>query len=388
MNEKQEGILNILIDENIPYADVLFSRLGHVILKAGRTLCADDLIDIDALMIRSVTSVNASLLKKANRLKFVASATAGTDHIDLPLLAERGIFFTEAPGCNKVGVAEYVVSALMVLSQKQGFALTDRTVGIVGAGNVGTDLARCLSALQIPYLLCDPPKEKAGDTRAFHPLHTLLCECDVITLHTPLIKEGKDATHHLIGTQELSALKEGSILINAARGAVVNNHALKEALQASSLTAVLDVFEHEPEVDIELLALLEFATPHIAGYGLEGKARGTVMIFNSFCAFLGLNDPVHLSDLLPKAPIYRLALSPNWGDETVFSLCQLVYDIRRDDADFRRGMMNSLKQRVRFDRLRKDYWDRREYSAITVAGEGGSELESLANLGFTVEEKK
>ncbi|WP_028024829.1 4-phosphoerythronate dehydrogenase [Enterovibrio calviensis] len=379
--------MNILIDENMPYAAELFSKLGTVTAKAGRTLTADDLIDIDALMIRSVTKVDEALLEKANRLRFVGTATAGTDHVDATLLADRGIYFTAAPGCNKVGVAEYVISALLVLSQQQDFILTDRKVGIVGAGQVGSYLSNCLAALNIPYLLCDPLKEAEGDEREFHSLDALIAECDVITTHTPLTRSGEHPTHHLMGAKELAALKPNSILINAARGPVVDNAALKAALKADKLTAVLDVFEFEPEVDLELLPFLAFATPHVAGYGLEGKARGTTMIFNAYCEFLGnAEESVEASSLLPVAPIPHVALSKAWDASDLMALCQLIYDIRRDDSEFRRAMADASEQRSSFDRLRKNYWDRREYSAITVAGKAEFGLESLAKLGFTVEE--
>lgn len=389
--------MKILIDENMPYAEALFSELGEVISKPGRTMTAEDLVDVDALMIRSVTKVNEALLAKANKLKFVGTATAGQDHVNDALLADRGIFFTAAPGCNKVGVAEYVLSSLMVLGQQQGFSLFDKTVGIIGAGNVGSYLAKCLDALGVRYLLNDPLKAEQGDPRSFHSIEELQAQCDVITTHTPITREGRYPTHHLVDEAFLAALKPGAILINAARGPVVDNQALKRALQASQigegkhLTAVLDVFEHEPQVDLDLLPLLAFATPHVAGYGLEGKARGTTMVYNSFCEFLGVDKQVEAASLLPTAPVPYVTLSGKWDEPTLFSLTQLVYDVRRDDGLFRREMRatqaGSPEMASAFDRMRKNYWDRREYSAITVAGEPHFGLESLADLGFTVEER-
>ncbi|ELR63756.1 Erythronate-4-phosphate dehydrogenase [Photobacterium marinum] len=388
--------MKILIDENMPYAAELFSQLGDVISKPGRTLTADDLVDIDALMIRSVTKVNAVLLEKANKLRFVGTATAGQDHVDQALLAERGITFTAAPGCNKVGVAEYVLSSLMVLGQQQGFSIFDKTIGIVGAGNVGSYLAQCLDALGIRYLLNDPLKEAEGDARQFHNLDTLLEQCDVITLHTPITRDGDYPTYYLADEAFIQKLAPGAILINAARGPVVDNLALKEALQRSesgegkALTAVLDVFEHEPLVDPKLMPLLAFATPHVAGYGLEGKARGTTMVFNSYCQFLGLDKHIEASSLLPIAPVPYVRLSQQWQEPDLFSLIQLIYDVRKDDALFRREMGRTVGDKAQmataFDGMRKNYWDRREYSAITVAGKGGFGVESLAKLGFTVEE--
>ncbi|GAL08689.1 erythronate-4-phosphate dehydrogenase [Photobacterium aphoticum] len=354
-------------------------------------------------MIRSVTKVNAALLSKANALKFVGTATAGQDHVDEALLADKGITFTAAPGCNKVGVAEYVLSSLMVLGQQQGFSLFDKTVGIIGAGNVGSYLAQCLDALGIRYLLNDPLKQAQGDPRTFHSIEAIQQQCDVITLHTPITRDGDYPTHHLVDAAFLGQLKAGSILINAARGPVVDNQALKAALLVSQqqhaqdvgirphLTAVLDVFEQEPQVDLALLPLLAFATPHVAGYGLEGKARGTTMVYNRFCEFLGVDKAVEAASLLPVAPVPLVALSQPWDEATLFSLTQLVYDVRRDDGVFRREMgqteEGSAEMATAFDRMRKNYWDRREYSAITVAGEATFGVESLAQLGFTVEER-
>ncbi|HIF9431718.1 TPA: 4-phosphoerythronate dehydrogenase [Photobacterium damselae] len=388
--------MKILIDENMPYAHELFSQLGEAIAKPGRSLTSADLADIDALMIRSVTKVNRELLTQANKLKFVGTATAGDDHVDQALLAEKGITFTAAPGCNKVGVAEYVISSLMVLGRQHGFSIFDKTVGIIGAGNVGTYLAQCLDALGIRYLLNDPLKQEQDDPRQFHTVDELLAQCDVVTLHTPITRTGSYPTHHLVDSAFLAKMQNNAILINAARGPVVDNQALKQALIDSlqggkQLTAVLDVFEQEPLVDLELLPLLAFATPHIAGYGLEGKARGTTMVFNAFCQFIGSPLYADAKELLPVAPIPYVQLSRIWDEASLFNLTQLIYDVRKDDGIFRFEMFktgdDSSQMASAFDQMRKNYWDRREYSAITVAGEAAFAVESLAKLGFTVVEE-
>ncbi|WP_281629110.1 4-phosphoerythronate dehydrogenase [Vibrio sp. St2] len=374
--------MKILIDENMPYAEQLFSQLGEVVLKSGRTLNADDLVDVDALMIRSVTKVNAELISKANRLKFVGTATAGMDHVDQALLKEKGIFFTAAPGCNKVGVAEYAFSVMMVLAQQQGFSVFDKTVGIIGAGQVGSYLQQCLEGIGIKVLINDPPKQAAGDERNFTPLDALLEQADIITTHTPITRDGDFPTHHLINETVLNKLRGGQILINAARGPVVDNTALKARLRKQDgFIAALDVFEFEPEVDMELLPLLAFATPHVAGYGLEGKARGTTMIFNSFCEFLNNDLRAHASELLPTAPVPELVLDRAWEESTLHNLTQLVYDVRKDDALFRR----EISQPGAFDLMRKNYWDRREYSAVTLRGNAEANLQPLAKLGFQIE---
>lgn len=374
--------MKILIDENMPYAEGLFSQLGNVVLKAGRHMCAEDLIDVDALMIRSVTKVNAALIAQANKLKFVGTATAGMDHVDQALLKQKGIYFTAAPGCNKVGVAEYVLSSLLVLGQQQGFSIFDKTIGIIGAGQVGSYLRNCLTAIGINVLLNDPPKQSEGDQRKFTPLDELVEKADVITIHTPITSSGQWPTHHMFDATRLEALRADQILINAARGPIIDNQALKaRLLQNDGFTAVLDVFEHEPVVDMDLLPLLAFATPHIAGYGLEGKARGTTMIFNSFCEFIGRDMQADPAKLLPVAPIPEVTLSKQWNESVLNSLIQLIYDVRLDDAIFRRN----IGPEGAFDKMRKDYWDRREYSAIKIKGQSSLGLESLKNLGFKVE---
>ncbi|CAH1580342.1 erythronate-4-phosphate dehydrogenase [Vibrio jasicida] len=376
------GAMKIIVDENMPYAEELFSQLGEVILKPGRTLTADDLVDVDALMIRSVTKVNAELINKANKLKFVGTATAGMDHVDQALLKEKGIFFTAAPGCNKVGVAEYAFSVMMVLSQQQGFSVFDKTVGIIGAGQVGSYLEKCLKGMGINVLINDPFKQEEGDSRSFTPLAELIERSDVITLHTPITKDGLHPTHHLIDDKVLNGLRCDQILINAARGPVVDNQALKQRLMKNDgFTAALDVFEFEPEVDMELLPLLAFATPHVAGYGLEGKARGTTMIFNSYCEFLNNELRAHASDLLPTAPVPTMVLDRAWDEATLHNITQLIYDVRKDDALFRR----EISKPGSFDLMRKNYWDRREYSAVTLVGNETCNLAPLAELGFQVE---
>ncbi|KHT41101.1 4-phosphoerythronate dehydrogenase [Vibrio sinaloensis] len=374
--------MKILIDENMPYAEQLFSQLGEVALKPGRTLTADDLIDVDALMIRSVTKVNAELISKANKLKFVGTATAGMDHVDQALLTEKGIFFTAAPGCNKVGVAEYAFSVMMVLAQQHGFSVFDKTIGIIGAGQVGSYLQQCLEGIGLNVLINDPPKQAAGDPREFTELDTLLKQADIITLHTPITRDGKYPTHHILDAKRLEQMRGDQILINAARGPVVDNAALKARLQRNDgFIAALDVFEFEPEVDMELLPLLAFATPHVAGYGLEGKARGTTMIFNSYCEFLNNELHAHASDLLPTAPVPTMVLDRAWDEATLHNITQLIYDVRKDDALFRR----EISKLGSFDLMRKNYWDRREYSAVTLVGDESCNLAPLAKLGFQVE---
>ncbi|MDU3365645.1 MAG: 4-phosphoerythronate dehydrogenase, partial [Proteus mirabilis] len=267
--------MKILVDENMPYAQQLFCQLGEVKAVPGRPLPIEELDDTDALMVRSITKVNASLLA-GKPVKFVGTATAGFDHVDTAWLEQQKIAFSSAPGCNAIAVVEYVFSALMVFAEQEGFQLTDKTVGIVGVGNVGGRLAKRLRALGVNVLLCDPPRADRGDDEQFHSLETLLKQADILTFHTPLNKSGRYNSYHLINESNLDILPEGRILINASRGEVIDNAALLSALnQGKKLRVVLDVWEPEPDLSLELLNKVDIATPHIAGYTLEGKARGT-----------------------------------------------------------------------------------------------------------------
>ncbi len=271
---------------------------------------------------------------------------------------------------------------MMVLAQQQGFSVFDKTVGIIGAGQVGSYLEKCLKGMGINVLINDPFKQEEGDSRSFTPLEELIERSDIITLHTPITKDGPNPTHHLIDEKVLNGLRSDQILINAARGPVVDNQALKQRLlKNDGFTAALDVFEFEPEVDMELLPLLAFATPHVAGYGLEGKARGTTMIFNSYCEFLNNELRAHASDLLPTAPVPTMVLDRAWDEATLHNITQLIYDVRKDDALFRR----EISKPGSFDLMRKNYWDRREYSAVTLVGNETCNLAPLAELGFQVE---
>ncbi|WP_333494401.1 4-phosphoerythronate dehydrogenase PdxB [Kluyvera sp. CHPC 1.251] len=370
--------MKILVDENMPYARELFSRLGEVRAVPGRPIPTDALTDADALMVRSVTKVNEALLGD-KAIKFVGTATAGTDHVDQPWLAQAGIGFSAAPGCNAIAVVEYVFSALLMLAERDGFALADRTVGIVGVGNVGGRLHKRLEALGIKTLLCDPPRADNGDEGDFRSLDELVAEADVITFHTPLYKEGQYKSLHLADETLIRRLKPGTILINACRGPVVDNAALLKCLEAGQkLSVVLDVWEPEPDLNLALLDNVDLGTSHIAGYTLEGKARGTTQVFEAYSQFIGQPQEVALSTLLPAPEFGRISLHGPLDQPTLKRLVHLVYDVRRDDAPLRKvaGIPGE------FDKLRKNYLERREWSSLTVECDDADAAELLQKLGF------
>ncbi len=371
--------VKILVDENMPYARELFSRLGEVKPVAGRPIPVDELADAQALMVRSVTRVNASLLS-GTAVKFVGTATAGTDHVDQAWLHEAGIGFSAAPGCNAIAVVEYVFSALLMLAERDGFTLKDRTVGIVGVGNVGSRLQARLEAWGVRTLLCDPPRAERGDAGDFRPLEALVREADILTFHTPLFKEGPYKTLHLADDALISALKPGAILINACRGAVVDNAALLTRLEAGQdLSVVMDVWEPEPDLNVELLKRVDIGTPHIAGYTLEGKARGTTQVFEAFSAFIGHRQQVALDTLLPAPEFGRITLHGPLDQPTLKRVAHLVYDVRRDDAPLRKvaGIPGE------FDKLRKNYLERREWSSLYIQCDDAEAASLLHKLGFT-----
>ncbi|TFY91102.1 4-phosphoerythronate dehydrogenase PdxB [Pseudomonas kairouanensis] len=363
----------IVADENIPLLDAFFQGFGEIRRVPGRSIDRAAVEQADVLLVRSVTNVNRALLEGSN-VRFVGTCTIGTDHLDLDYFQQAGIQWSSAPGCNARGVVDYVLGSLQTLAEIEGVNLNQRTYGVVGAGEVGGRLVKVLKGLGWNVLVCDPPRQVAEDGD-YVSLAQIIEQCDVISLHTPLTKSGNGATWHLFDRQRLNRLKPGTWLINASRGPVVDNAALREVLlEREDLQAVLDVWEGEPEVDVDLADLCVLATPHIAGYSLEGRQRGTAQIYQAFCAHLGQEPSIQLRDLLPPLWLAQVHLNaetdPAWALAT---LCRSVYDPRRDDADFRRSLVGTVEeQRKAFDLLRKHYPARREIDGLKVRINGQS----------------
>ncbi len=363
--------MRIVADENIPLVDAFFGGLGEIRRLPGRAIDAAALADADLLLVRSVTRVDRTLLA-GTPVRFVGTCTIGTDHLDLDYFHEAGIAWSSAPGCNARGVVDYVLGSLLVLAEDEGVDLGSRTFGVVGAGQVGGRLVDVLRGLGWRVLVCDPLRQAAegGD---YVDLEHILRECDVISLHTPLNAGGDHPTHHLLDQGRLERLRTGAWLINASRGAVVDNGALRELLgRRTDLRAVLDVWEGEPQADVELARLCRIATPHIAGYSLDGKLRGTAQVYQAWCRASGQVESVQLDELLPAPWLDELTLDagcePGWALAT---LCRAAYDPRRDDADFRRSLVGGEAQRrAAFDALRKHYPVRREIDGLRVRLKG------------------
>jgi len=355
--------MKIVADENIPFVKEAFGGLGAVTLVPGRDLGAEVVADADVLLVRSVTKVGPELLE-GSKVRFVGTANIGTDHVDLPYLQGRGVGFASAPGSNAASVAEYVTAALLVLARRGRYKLAGKSIGIVGVGNVGSRVAARCQALGMKVLLNDPPLFRATGDKKYLPVEKLF-KADFISIHTPLTMEGPDATYQMVNEEFVAEMKPGSILINTARGRIAEGRALKRALDGDQLSeVVLDVWENEPNADPSLIERAAIATPHIAGYGFDGKVRGTEMVYRAACRFFRRKASWKMEDVLPAPPFPELALKCRGRDDedVIRDAVLTVCDIEADDAAMRKVINLPGEERPKyFDKLRRDYPARREF---------------------------
>jgi len=374
--------MKILADENIPLAREAFSRLGEVETIAGRAITRARLSDVDVLMVRTVTRVDEALLADTP-VRFVGTATAGLDHVDLEYVRRSGLGFADAAGGNATSVAEYVLAALAALSERFEMDLAGRTLGVIGYGHVGSMVAQKAPALGLRCVLNDPPLARHTPDSRFRPLEEAL-DCDIVTLHVPLEREGTDATYRLIGEGALSKMKPGAILINTARGGVVHEAALKPRVQDGALKAcVLDVWENEPRPDPEMIALATIATPHIAGYSTDGRVAGTKMVLDAACELFGIEHDWDPAPLLPT-PALPCAEIDSSKPCAIRNLVRDIYDIWAEDRWLREAsLLDPDARAMAFDALRRDYPVRREFrnTVVTVRGSSPSISDTLAALG-------
>lgn len=366
--------LTIVADENIPFVTEFFQALGEVRTYPGRTLTAGQVRDADILLVRSVTAVNAQLLA-GSAVRFVGTCTIGVDHLDVAYLTQRGIAYHSAPGCNANSVVEYIFS---VLAQQKPDWL-QASFGIVGCGNVGGHLHRRLKTLGLQTFCYDPFLTPA-DNPDLCSLDEVL-SAEVVCLHTPLTRDGDHPTWHLLDETRLRQLQSGCLLINAGRGPAIDNQALKRVLaERSDLTAVLDVWEPEPNLDVQLMSQVALASPHIAGYSYDGKVEGTAMIYRALCAYLGCEEAVSTVDLLrDDASGHQLLPLPDADELTTGSVQALAnglilqaYDVKADDRRMREKLVSPSCQAsadafaLGFDALRKYYPKRREFPCFHI----------------------
>lgn len=379
--------MHVLYEDTMPHAGAYFSQLGTATPYSWQHITPEDLRDIDILAVRSTTVVDKSLLKYAKKLKYVATATAGTNHLALDDIRAIGAKCYAAGGCNAVAVAQYVVSGLMYAHQHHGLNLAESTVGIVGAGNVGTALSKMLDALSIGYVLCDPPLA-ATDPRQFVSLDQALA-CDVVTLHVPFTSTGAHPTENLLNKTRLRGFSQKQWLINASRGEVIDESALLKLKQEKSgPKLIVDVWQNEPAINTDLIAHVELATPHIAGHTHEGKIRGTQMVFDWLRSELDRQDiaSISIEKFLPKMP--PIACTGLTSMAETGELLRQVYDIHTDHRIFVQNMAQSASLSTSaFSKLRKQYRGRREHTAYTLvstASLSSCDKRVLANLGFNL----
>lgn len=371
--------MKIVADDKIPFLKGVLEPYAELFYLPGNKIAGTDLTDSDALLVRTRTKCN-ELLLKGTAVKFIGTATIGFDHIDTDYCEKSNIKWTNAPGCNSGSVKQYITSALLKLSKNNHFDLKEKTIGIIGVGNVGSKVEKVARALGMNILLNDPPRERKEGLDGFVTFDTILKESDIITIHVPLNKNGIDKTYHLFSDDVFSRAAKRPWLINSSRGEVVETSALKNALNSMLIKgAILDVWENEPDIDKELLSSVFLATPHIAGYSTDGKANGTSMIVNALCRHFGLPlcewYPADVPQ--PPAPLLKISGFGKSDEDIVREAVMHTYDISMDDHNLR----NSLSD---FEKQRGDYRLRREFQAYTVSLEGGSQnvKRILEELGF------
>jgi len=380
--------MKVVADKNIPFVEQCFSSIGQVEVVGGRKITPSAVADADVLLVRSVARVDAELLA-GSKVRFVGTATIGFDHIDIEYLSRKNIGFASAPGSNANSAAEYIIAGLLEIGQKYDVDLDDKSIGIIGVGNVGSRVAKKCEALGMQLYLNDPPLHRQTGGARYLPIEELF-DCDFITLHTPLTFEGLDKTYHLADERFFRSLKEGCAFFNASRGGVVDSGALKAAIGLGRFKAVvLDVWENEPNIDTELLEMVDIGTPHIAGYALDGKVAGMIMIYKAACKYFGLEVKFGIEDFLPEPAVCELKIASNKGaeQEALFGAVQKIYRIDQDDARLRRILEKPPEKRGEFfDGLRKNYPVRREFQNTKVILENPCQriAEKLAVLGFKI----
>lgn len=373
--------MKVIADNKIPFLKGVLEPFAEVEYHQGNLIDSKIIKDADALIVRTRTQCNEKLLKNSN-VKFIATATIGYDHIDTDYCNKNNIFWTNAAGCNSSSVQQYLASVLISLSVKKGFSLRNKVLGVVGVGNVGSKIVKLGEILGLKVYLNDPPRMRKEGPCQFISLDGILRECDIITFHVPLIMKGIDATFHLAGNEFFKKINKGSIIINSSRGEVVDSLALKEAFKSGKVSgAVIDVWENEPCIDNELLSMVDFATPHIAGYSADGKANGTALSVQALSRYFNLGiDDWESSDIPePSNNLININCKNKGDDEIVNEAVLFTYHVKNDDEKLR----NSVET---FEKQRGDYPVRREFHAYAVKlSENRPEAEKrLKRLGFNI----
>lgn len=377
--------MKVVCDSAIPFLRGALEPHCEVIYASGSDISREMVMGADALVIRTRTKCDKNLLE-GSKVRFIATATIGYDHIDTQWCESHGIRWTNATGCNSWSVQQYIGSLLVTMSRTLGFSFKEKTIGVVGVGNVGSKVARLAVLLGFRVLLCDPPRARKEGSGQFVSLDEIISRSDIITLHVPLIRDGEDATFHMFDDSRLASMNQNQILINSSRGEVVDGAALKNALaQKKILAASLDVWENEPQIDPKLLSLLFTGTPHIAGYSIDGKATGTTMSVQALGKFFDLPcrdwEVTEVPQSLQPAE-FSIDTTGKTPQEVLADAILHTYDIRTDDAALRASVAT-------FEKQRSDYPVRREFPAFSVKLENddtGRSTVFLREAGFYIDD--
>jgi erythronate-4-phosphate dehydrogenase len=372
-------MIRIVADDNIPFLNGILEPYAEVRYLPGKLIGKETVRGADALLIRTRTKCTEELLEGSS-VKFIGTATIGFDHIDTQYCQRKGIRWTNAPGCNSTSVMQYIAASLLKTAQEFRFSLSEKTLGIIGVGNVGSKVEKLGGTLGMKVLLNDPPRARIEGDKGFCSFETIISEADILTIHVPLTIVGEDKTWHLINTKVLRKMKMGAWLINSSRGEVTDTGALSKALDSGKLAgAILDVWEHEPEIDHSLMQKAFIATPHIAGYSTDGKANGTSMVVNELASFFGLPLKNWYPPVLPSpaAPMISINGKGKSAESIIREAVEQTYNISEDDLKLRFSPTD-------FEKQRGEYPVRREFTAYTVSLANSNKKVAglLQGLGF------
>ena len=366
--------MKLVADINIPYLKgALDSYFDEVVLLPAKEITSEVVRNADALLVRTRTFCNADLLE-GSMVKFIGSATIGFDHIDSKFCNSRGIEWVNAPGCNSGGVQQWIASTLIHISKTKGIDLKGKVLGVVGVGNVGKKVVAIGLALGMKVLCCDPPRKRDENLLDFVDINAIAQQSDFVTFHVPLTNTGVDATYHMVSSELLSSFKKGVVLLNSSRGEVIDTQSLIESIKSKKFSAVaLDVWENEPTISHELLNLVDIATPHIAGYSLEGKVNGTSMVIDSLSRFFNLG--IHPWTPKPNpAEVKEILQNPI----DLIDVIERISQIKEDDIQLR--IMPDA-----FEQIRSDYNLRRDFTGYSISGCNEDLAKLLKNLGFNIQ---
>jgi erythronate-4-phosphate dehydrogenase len=378
--ENETKMIRIIADDNIPFLKGILEPFAEIIYMPGKQIDRDVLVGADALLIRTRTKCTESLLR-GTKVKFIGTATIGIDHIDTQYCEKNKIEWTNAPGCNSSSVQQYIAAALLKMSSEFRFNLKDKTIGIVGVGNVGSKVEKLARILGMNVLLNDPPRARKESDKEFHSLGTILYESDIVTVHVPLNVVGEDNTYNLFNEKSFKKMQKGTWFVNSSRGEVTDTGALKDTLRSGKLCgAVIDVWENEPDIDRDLMAKAFIATPHIAGYSNDGKANGTALVVNSLCKCFEIPLKNWYPENVPQPAEPVVTIDGKGKSEDIIREAVFhTYNISGDDIKLRFSPSD-------FEKQRGDYPLRREFPAHTVKLKNSNQkvLKDLGTMGFKI----